>query len=98
MYIVTDANTNNDYSTPTSGNKDRDPDNGSAKHVHMSTRPVNSKIRMDRTQEHEQGMEPGVAKKCPSTLLIKAPAGNPRKEPPRRTSGIPGRAAGCGAR
>eukprot|EP00974_Lingulodinium_polyedra_P032326 3113808-Lingulodinium_polyedra.AAC.1 len=53
---------------------------------------------MDRTQKHGRGMVPGVAKKSPSTLLIKPPAESPRKEPPRRTTGIPGRAAGRGAR
>eukprot|EP00974_Lingulodinium_polyedra_P040855 3926988-Lingulodinium_polyedra.AAC.1 len=65
MYIATNANTNNDYSKR--GSQDRGPDSGSAKHAHISTRPVNSKIQMDRTQEHGRGMVPGVTKKCPST-------------------------------
>eukprot|EP00974_Lingulodinium_polyedra_P024128 2336644-Lingulodinium_polyedra.AAC.1 len=43
-------------------------------------------------------MVTGVANRCPSTLLIKAPAESPRKVPPRRTAGSPGCAAGCGAR
>eukprot|EP00974_Lingulodinium_polyedra_P124053 11189105-Lingulodinium_polyedra.AAC.1 len=63
MYIVTNTNTNSDYSTPTSGSKDGDPDSGSAKHVHISTRLVDSNIRVYRTQEHGRGMVPGVAKK-----------------------------------
>eukprot|EP00974_Lingulodinium_polyedra_P058404 5625114-Lingulodinium_polyedra.AAC.1 len=62
MYVITNADTHYYYSKTKSGTDDRDPNSGSARYVHIPTRPGHSKIRMYHAQKPGRGMDPGVTK------------------------------------
>eukprot|EP00974_Lingulodinium_polyedra_P102337 9909861-Lingulodinium_polyedra.AAC.1 len=57
MYAVPNYESVMLYTKAYGGNIYEDPDNGSAKYVHVQTRPDDTQVRMDRTQTTRWGMD-----------------------------------------